>query len=164
LIDRINQLWQDVEWDWFTRGGQNVLYWHWSPDKEWAMNHKIRGYNEALITYVLSAGSPTHPVEASVYHSGWARTGAIINNKNFYGITLPLGPDYGGPLFFAHYSFLGLDPRNLKDQYADYWTQNVHHSLINHAHAVVNPRNYVGYSEASWGFTASDSPEGYAAH
>jgi hypothetical protein len=164
LIDRINLLWQGVEWDWFTRGGQDVLYWHWSPDKEWAMNHEIRGYNEALITYILSAGSPSHPVEASVYHSGWARNGAIINNKSFYGITLPLGPDYGGPLFFAHYSFLGFDPRNLQDQYADYWIQNVHHSLINHAHAVANPRNYVGYSDANWGFTASDNAKGYAAH
>jgi hypothetical protein len=162
LIDRINVLWHGVEWDWFTRGGQDMLYWHWSPGKEWVMNHEIRGYNEALITYILSAGSPSHPVEASVYHSGWARNGGIINNKSFYGNTLPLGPDYGGPLFFAHYSFLGLDPRNLRD--ADYWTQNVNHSLINHAHAVANPRNYVGYSDADWGFTASDNAKGYAAH
>lgn len=164
LINRINALWNSVEWDWYTQGGQNVLYWHWSPDKHWTMNHPIRGYNEALITYFLAAASPTHTVGSSVYHEGWAANGAIINNKTFYDITLPLGFDYGGPLFFAHYSFLGLDPRNLKDTYANYWTQNVNHSLINHAYVVDNPMEYVGYSDENWGLTASDNPQGYSAH
>lgn len=164
LIDRVNVLWQGVEWDWYTRDGQNVLYWHWSPDKEWAMNHQIQGYNEALITYVLAASSPTHTIQPEVYTQGWARNGSIVNGRTFYDITLPVGFDYGGPLFFAHYSFLGLDPRNLSDQYANYWTQNVNHSLINHEHAIVNPRNYVGYSDENWGFTASDNHEGYSAH
>lgn len=164
LIDRINVLWQGVEWDWYTRGGQNVLYWHWSPDKEWIMNHKISGWNECLITYVLAASSPTHAIPASAYHQGWARNGAIANGKSFYGFTLPLGSDYGGPLFFTHYSFLGLDPRNLSDTYADYWEQNVSHSKINHAYCADNPKNYVGYSDANWGLTASDNHEGYSAH
>lgn len=164
LIDRINVLWHGVEWDWYTRGGQDVLYWHWSPDKQWAMNHAIRGYNEALITYFLAAASPIHPVSASVYHAGWAANGAIANNKAFYGITLPVGYDYGGPLFFAHYSFLGLDPRGLQDRYANYWTQNVNHSRINHAYVVDNPKSFVGYSDENWGLTASDSHQGYAAH
>lgn len=163
LIDRINVLWEGVEWDWYTKG-EDVLYWHWSPDKQWVMNHPIRGYNEALITYFLAAASPGHSVDASVYHSGWAGNGSIINNKTFYEITLPLGYDYGGPLFFAHYSFLGLDPRGLEDTYANYWTQNVNHSLINHAHAVNNPKSFVGYSDESWGFTASDNHLGYSAH
>lgn len=164
LIDRINALWEAVEWDWYTQGGQDVLYWHWSPDKQWIMNHPIRGYNEALITYFLAAASPTHPVGSSVYHQGWAGNGSIINDKTFYGIQLPLGFDYGGPLFFAHYSFLGLDPRNLQDTYANYWTQNVNHSLINHAYVVDNPKDYVGYSDENWGLTASDNPQGYSAH
>lgn len=164
LIDRINTLWETVEWDWYTRDGQDVLYWHWSPDKQWAMNHPIRGYNEALITYFLAAASPTHSVEASVYHEGWANNGGIVNNKGFFNITLPLGYDYGGPLFFAHYSFLGLDPRNLSDTYANYWTQNQNHSLINHAYSVVNPKKYVGYSDDNWGLTASDNHAGYSAH
>lgn len=163
LIDRINLLWEGVEWDWYTKG-EDVLYWHWSPDKQWIMDHPIRGYNEALITYFLAAASPGHSVDASVYHSGWAGNGSIINNKNYYEVSLPLGYDYGGPLFFAHYSFLGLDPRGLQDTYANYWTQNVNHSLINHAHAVNNPKAFVGYSDESWGFTASDNHLGYSAH
>jgi hypothetical protein len=163
FINRINALWESVEWDWYTQG-QHVLYWHWSPDKAWIMNQQIKGYNEALITYMLAASSPTHPIDAVVYHEGWASNGAIRNGKKFYDITLPLGFDYGGPLFFAHYSFLGLDPRTLNDTYANYWTQNVNHTLINHAYAVDNPKNFAGYSDESWGLTASDDPAGYAAH
>jgi hypothetical protein len=164
LISRINALWNTVEWDWYTQGGQNVLYWHWSPDKAWIMNHQIKGYNEALITYVLAASSTTHSINASVYHQGWASSGAIKNGKTFYGTTLPLGFDYGGPLFFAHYSFLGLDPRNLSDTYGNYWTQNVNHSKINHAYSAANPKKFVGYSDESWGLTASDNQSGYSAH
>ncbi|MBT1699960.1 Ig-like domain-containing protein [Fulvivirgaceae bacterium PWU4] len=164
LIDRINALWQTVEWDWYTRGGQDVLYWHWSPDKQWIMNHQIRGYNECLITYFLAAASPTHTINASVYHKGWANNGLIKNGKKFYDITLPLGSDYGGPLFFTHYSFLGLDPRNLSDTYANYWTQNVNHTLINYTYCVANPKKFAGYSDESWGLTASDNPSGYDAH
>jgi hypothetical protein len=164
LITRINALWNAVEWDWYAQGGQNVLYWHWSPDKAWIMNHQIKGYNEALITYVLAAASTTHSINASVYHQGWASNGSIKNGKTFYNITLPLGFDYGGPLFFAHYSFLGLDPRNLSDTYGNYWTQNVNHSKINHAYVVTNPKNFVAYSDENWGLTASDNQSGYSAH
>ncbi len=160
----IQTLWEEVEWDWFTRGGQDVLYWHWSPNYEWQMNHAIRGYNECLITYFLAAASPTHPIPASVYHKGWASNGGIKNNNSYYGYPLPLGYSLGGPLFFSHYSFLGLDPRNLKDTYADYWIQNKHHTLINRAYCIDNPRNYVGYSADCWGLTASDNHQGYNAH
>jgi hypothetical protein len=164
LIDRINVLWQGVEWDWYTKGGENVLYWHWSPDQDWIMNHPIRGHNEAMITYVMAASSPTHSIAPEVYHSGYARSGNIQNGKTFYDFLLPLGEDYGGPLFFSHYSFLGLDPKQLQDQYANYWTQNVNHSKINHAYVAANPKNFVGYSDENWGLTASDNPQGYSAH
>lgn len=164
LIDDINLLLDTIEWDWFTRGGQDVLYWHWSPSKGWAMNMQIKGYNEALITYVLAASSKNHSIDPDVYHRGWASSGAIRNGNSFYGIPLPVGYNYGGPLFFAHYSFLGLDPRNLSDTYADYWMQNRNHTLINRAHNIANPNNFVGYSDVSWGLTASDNPFGYLAH
>ena len=121
----------------------------------------IRGYNETLITYLLAAGSSTNTIPASAYHLGYARNGAIRNGKTFYGYQLPVGFDYGGPLFFAHYSFMGLDPRNLSDDYANYWTQNTHHALINWAHCKQNPKNYPNYSAHCWGLTAGDIPGGY---
>src|SRR3546814_10041308 len=63
---------------------------------------------------------------------------------------------YGGPMFFAHYSFCGLDPRGLKDRYADYWDLNQRHVQINRAHCIANPGRYKGYGESCWGLTASD--------
>lgn len=161
---RISSLWNEVEWSWFTRGGEQVLYWHWSPTHQWAMNHPIRGWNECLITYVLAAASPTHAIEPAAYTQGFASGPWFRNGKSWYGIELPLGMPYGGPLFFAHYSFCGLDPRGLQDRYADYWEQNVRHVLINRAHCVANPGRFEGYGESCWGLTASDDPSGYSAH
>ena len=164
LRNRIGWLWSEIEWDWFTHGGQEVLYWHWSPNNDWAMNVPLRGYNEKLITYILAASADRYTVSPEVYNRGWAQSNFFKNGKTFYGYTLPLGFDYGGPLFFTHYSFLGLDPRGLKDQYADYWEQNKNHTLINRAYCIANPKKFKGYGENCWGLTASDNYEGYGAH
>jgi len=164
LMEQINALWTSVEWDWYTKNGEKRLYWHWSPEYDFAMNLPVSGHNETLITYVLAAAAPTHSIDKATYEQGYARNGAIRNGQAFYDLTLPLGQDYGGPLFFTHYSHLGLDPRNLRDAYADYWTQVVNHSLINQAYCADNPKRYVGYSEVCWGLTASDNHQGYSAH
>ncbi|KAA0991158.1 glucoamylase family protein [Dyadobacter aurulentus] len=164
LRNRIQWIWSEAEWDWYTRGNPNQLYWHWSPNNGWAMNFELRGYNETLITYIMAAASPRYPITSQVYHKCWAQSDHFKNGKEYHGIKLPLGFEYGGPLFFAHYSFLGLDPRKLKDQYADYWEQNVNHTLINYKHCVENPGKFKGYGENSWGLTASDTYNGYNAH
>ncbi len=161
----INKIWEAVEWDWFRKGGENKLYWHWSPDKEWTMNLPISGWNEALITYVLAAASPTHSIPKAVYDEGWARNGAMRNGNTYYNEVLPLGPPQGGPLFLSHYSFLGLKPFGLKDQYADYEQQVKAHTLINYRYCVANPKGFLGYSDSCWGLTASDDNKvGYLAH
>jgi hypothetical protein len=167
LRNNINNLWNGVEWNWFRQNGQNVLYWHWSPDFNFAINQPINGWDEAMIVYALAASSPvdSNRIPKIVYDNGWAGNGAIKNGRSFYGITLPLGPDYGGPLFFAHYSFLGINPNSLTDTYADYWEQNQDHSQINYTYCVTNPVQYNGYSTACWGLTASDDNiTGYSAH
>ncbi|NGY04665.1 glucoamylase family protein [Solimonas terrae] len=164
IRDRITWLWRDVEWDWYTRGGRKLLYWHWSPNNGWALDHEIHGWNECLITYVLAAGSPTCAIDPLVYHRGYAAGRDFLNGKSYHGIELPLGMPYGGPLFFAHYSFCGLDPHGLKDRYADYWELNCRHVRINRAHCIANPGGYKGYGEACWGLTASDDYAGYSAH
>jgi hypothetical protein len=161
---RITQLWDAVEWNWYTQGGRKVLYWHWSPYNGWAMDHEIRGWNECLITYVLAAASPRYAIEPEVYHRGFADGRGFLNGKSYYDIELPLGMPYGGPLFFAHYSFCGLDPHGLKDRYADYWDLNCRHVQINRAHCLANPNKHDGYGESCWGLTASDDPAGYDAH
>ncbi|TAL59763.1 MAG: beta-glucosidase [Bacteroidetes bacterium] len=168
LSSEIDKLWRGVEWSWFTKGGENVLYWHWSPDYGWEMNFPVRGYNECLILYILAASSPTYPVTSQAYHLGWAGSGAINTTSGKYGYVLKLkhngSEEYGGPLFWAHYSYLGLDPRNLKDKYADYWEENKNQTLINWKWCSLNPKNYAGYSKDCWGLTASYSIAGYAAH
>ncbi|POY37902.1 beta-glucosidase [Solitalea longa] len=163
LRDKINVLWNGVEWSWFRKNNENVLYWHWSPNYAWDMNMPIKGWNECLITYVLAASAPTYSVPKTVYDEGWAANGAMKNGSAYYTITLPLGPAYGGPLFFAHYSFLGINPNGLKDNYADYQTQVVNHTKINYQYCVTNPLNNYGYGSTCWGLTASDIPNGYTA-
>jgi len=161
---RIAWIWEEVEWDWYTQGGRQLLYWHWSPHNGWALDHVIRGWNECLVTYVLAASAPRYPIDPIIYHRGFAGGRDFLNGRSYYGIELPLGMSHGGPLFFAHYSFCGLDPRGLQDRYADYWEQNVRHVRINHAHCAANPNKHKGYSTSCWGLTASDGPGGYAAH
>jgi hypothetical protein len=163
LRNDINTLWNGVEWDWFRQNGKKVLYWNWSPNFGFAVNVPIQGWNETLITYVLAASSPTHSIPKPVYDSGFARNGAMINNGNYFGYQLPLGPSAGGPLFFEHYSFLGINPNNLSDLYANYTTQTKNHTLINYTYCVLNPKGWFGYSDSCWGLTASDIQNGYAA-
>lgn len=168
LSDRIEKLYREVEWDWYTNG-KNVLYWHWSPNYKWEMNFPVGGYNECLIMYVLAASSPTHPISKAVYDEGWARKGAIKNDTTNYGLRTVLNHFEHddapvGPLFWAHYSYLGLNPKGLKDQYADYWQLNQNHALIHYKYAVDNPKHFKAYGDSLWGMTSSYSINGYAGH
>lgn len=168
LAKKADELWKGIEWDFYRQNDKNVLYWHWSPNSGWKMNFAITGYNECLITYVLAASSPTHGVPAEVYHQGWAKNGAINTDISLYGHPVKLKHNVVGknvgPLFWAHYSYLGLNPKGLKDKYADYWEENKSHTLINYDYAIVNPKGFKGYGKNSWGLTASYSVKGYAAH
>jgi hypothetical protein len=163
LRNDINTIWNGVEWDWFRQGNQNTLFWHWSPNYGWSANMQINGWNEALITYVLAASSTTHAIPKIVYDNGWALNGAMKNGSSYFGIKLPLGPAQGGPLFFAHYSFLGINPNGLYDTYASYDVQNKAHAIINYNYCVANPKGNNGYSSTCWGLTASDIENGYTA-
>ena len=167
LASKIDTLWREMEWSWY-QNGQDVLYWHWSPDYAWEMNFPLEGYNECLITYILAASSPTHPIPASAYHNGWARKGGIKSSATAYGLPLLLKHNgaeaLGGPLFWAHYSYIGLNPKGLSDKYANYWEVNRNQALINYNHCVENPGKLKGYSDSCWGLTASYSVLGYNAH
>lgn len=163
LRNRINWLWNEVEWNWQTQG-KDELYWHWSPNNGWSMNMPIHGWNECFISFILAASAPKYNIKPSVYNNGWATGDHFKNGKKFYGIELPLGFDYGGPLFFSQYSFMAIDPHGLKDEYADYWEQNYNHTLINYKYCVDNPKAFKGYGENCWGLTSSDSYDGYDGH
>ncbi len=161
----INQLYDAVEWNWYRQNGQNIITWNWSPNVNWAINVQVMGWNEAMITYVLGASSnvDSNTIPKIVYDNGWAGNGAEKNGQSFYGIRLPLGPDYGGPLFFSYYSFLGINPHGLSDAYANYWEQDTAHASINYDYCANNPKHFFGYSNLCWGLTASDIQGGYTA-
>jgi hypothetical protein len=182
LYRRITQLWQSVEWDWYRQTPQSdFLYWHWSSEWAFQIHHPLIGFNETMITYVLSIASPTHGVPASMYYSGWASQSEMAqhyrqgwsgttdgnhysNGNTYFGIKLDVGVGRGGPLFFTHYSFMGLDPHSFHDHYTkSYFENNRNIALINRAYAVANPKHYEGYGADAWGLTASDGPHGYAA-
>lgn len=157
VIEGINNLYQTMEFDWY-RNNQNCLYWHWSPDKEWVMNMPIQGWNEALIVYILAAASPTHTIPQEVYTQGWGK-----NIGNLNSVVKTQAKNW--PLFWEHYSFIGLDPRNLSDRYAtSYWDLLVDYAKVHYDYCVDNPKHYPNYGANCWGLTAGYSPEGYAAH
>ncbi len=164
---KIDSLWRGVEWNWYLNG-KDVLYWHWSPEYEWEMDFPLQGYNECFITYILAASSPTYPIPASAYHQGWARNGAIKSDARPYGIPLYLkhngAEEFGGPLFWAHYSYIGLNPRGLTDEYANYFLVDRNQTLVNYTYCVKNPKHFKGYGPDCWGLTASYSLKGYDAH
>ena len=168
LVKQIDSLLDGIEWNWYTNG-KDVLYWHWSPEYQWEMNFPVGGYNECLIMYILAAGSPTFPIQPEVYHKGWARNDSIKTDRKYYELETVLdhyehdGPPVG-PLFWAHYSYLGLDPRNLRDRYGDYWKLNQNHALIHYRYCVDNPRGHKGYGPDCWGLTSGYSIKFYAAH
>lgn len=182
LYRGITRLWETVEWDWYRRsGGSDFLYWHWSPHYAGAIKHPLIGFNEAMIVYLLAIASPTHSIPARMYYSGWAsrskeasqyrrawgrtRKGQYYANENsYFGIQLKVGVGPGGPLFFTHYSYMGFDPRGIRDRYTDYFKNNRAIALINRAYCVANPGGYDGYGARCWGLTASDGPSGYMAH
>lgn len=172
LAEKADKLWKGIEWNWYTQG-KDVIYWHWSPVHTWEMNFPIEGYNECLIPYILGAASPTHSVSAATYHKGWARNGTFTTNDESYGFKHILKYNtnelHTGPLFWAHYSYVGLSPKGLKDRYADYWELTSNQAKIHHAYCVENPKEYACYGDSCWGLTASytlnsDNKIGYEAH
>lgn len=161
LREHIYNLYNNVDWNWFNKDQSNGLYWLWSPNFEWKHSFLIRGWNETLIAYILAAGSPTHSITKEVYEKGYANYGGLKNGNTYFDINLPLGEPFGGPLFLSQYTFLGINPTGLKDQYADYQVQTRNHSLINQAYCKANPKGYLGYSDSYWGLTACSTNSGY---
>jgi exo beta-1,2-glucooligosaccharide sophorohydrolase (non-reducing end) len=171
LYGRITQLWEGVDWAWYQRtADSDALFWHWSPQWTWEINHKLTGFNEVMMVYLLAIASPTHPVAPGLYYTGWTDNAAgnpkndFLDGKTYFGIKLDVGTKEGDPLFFAHYSYMGFDGRGIRDRYTDYFENNRNLALINRAWCIENPGKHKGYGPDSWGLTASDGPAGYVPH
>ena len=182
IRETITRLWHEVEWDWYQKTPDSeVLYWHWSPDAGFHISHPLIGWNEAHIIYLLAIASPTHPVPAKLYHTGWAGTSDVavryrqrwsrttdgdhyLNGKSYYGIKLDVGEGTGSDLFFVHFSYMGFDPRGLRDRYTNYFKNNQAITRINYAYCVDNPRKFVGYGENCWGLSVGINSGGGKAY
>jgi hypothetical protein len=170
LRDQITALWHGVEWDWFNATSEHdALYWHWSPDFGFHKKNRLGGWNETLMPYLLGIASPTHPIPASLYYSGWCSEGNAARHfgktSSWYGIPLTVADPNGttGPLFFTHYSFMGYDPRGVRDKFANYFVNNRNMSIIQQKYAIDNPHHYAGYGANNWGMSAVTGPHGYRA-
>jgi hypothetical protein len=182
IRETITGFWRGVEWDWYRKDpASDVLYWHWSPDHAFYLNHPLIGWNETMIVYLLAIASPTHAVPASMYHTGWAGQSDLAvryrrgwgrttegdhytNGNTYYGIKVDVGVGRAAELFFTQFSFLGFDPRHKRDRYTNYFTNNRNIALIHHAYAVENPRKFVGYGDNAWGLSAGINSGGGKAY
>ena len=155
IRDSVQSFWNTMDWRLYARSGR-ALQWLWFSQED-RLDLDIKGWNEGWIAYILALAAPVpHNISEEIYTQGWQNNGGIYHpNRSFYGYNLPLGDDKGGPLFFAHYSFLGLNPGLIEDQYANYWKQNVAHTLINRQYCLTEASAAYKYDERNWGLTAS---------
>ena len=162
LRNVITELWEEVEWDWFTNGEENGLYWHWDPVRGFYYGLRILGYNECLITYVLAASSPRHPISRRAYDY-WT-SGDNYQPREAYGYEIEASPPGGGPLFMAHYSFIGLDPRKIADAFVGrgYFVRGVNQTLANRGYCLYEAPVENKYADNFWGLTAACTKSGYA--
>ena len=153
------QIYERVEWDWARDGGEMVTM-GWRPERGF-LRYRWEGYTEALLLYVLAAGSPTHPVPGTAFEAS-TRT---YRWKTIYGHEYV----YAGPLFIHQFSHLWLDLRGLHDAAMrrktretgapmDYVENSRRATLIHREYARRNPRGFAGYGSDAWGITASAGP------
>ncbi|WP_420456684.1 glucoamylase family protein [Rubrivirga sp.] len=158
-----DSLYQRVEWPFFDRPDATDdprLMMGWYPESDFGPAY-WQGYNEGMILYLLGLGSPTHPLDATVWPA-WTDT---YEWEEFYGY-----PHVNfTPLFGHQYSHLFVDFRGIQDEWMrdrsaeigepyDYFENSRRATLSQRAYAADNPNDWVGYSDRIWGLTASDGP------
>jgi len=151
--DFADSLYRRVDWTWtLTKSGGVAM--SWAPEgglspEGW------RGYNEAMILYILALGSPTHPVPEHCWDfwtSGyvWGR----YRDEEFVSF---------GPLFGHQYSHCWIDFRGIHDSYMrahgiDYFENSRRATYSHRAYAAENPGRWRAYADSIWGLTACDGP------
>ncbi|MDO5113421.1 MAG: glucoamylase family protein [Planctomycetia bacterium] len=155
IRETVSFFWETIHWRHYVHQGK--LYWIWHSDRD-QYELPLVGWNETLLVYILAMAAPEpHNISPEVYRTCWIWDSFAHPQRKTYGYTLPLGNlSHGGPLFLSQYSFLCLDPRKMQDEYADYWQQNVAHTLINRHYCLYEAPAEFRYSEQDWGLTACD--------
>jgi hypothetical protein len=140
-----------------------VMMWHWDsvvgPGEL-----PIRGFHEGMMPYILGIGSQTYPIPAKSFYTGWYHPQHQLGTtRTDFGIEHGLGRGIGWPLFFAHYSHIGFDPRVIRYKGKTYFEHFVDATKVHEAYARSRASEFKGY-DTVWGLAASTSPDGYKAH
>jgi len=149
-----------VDWNWM-RNWEPTLTMGWTRE-EGFIPHRWIGYNEAMILYILAAGSPTQALaDPRRSWNGWTSGYSWETHYDYSFVVFP-------PLFGHQYSHAWIDFRHIKDEYMrnrgiTYFENSRRATLANREYCIENPGNFVGYGENVWGITASDIPGGYLA-
>lgn len=146
-------LYQRMDWRWAQNGGSTVAQ-GWKPECGF-LHYGWEGYSEATILYVLGLAAPANPLPPDSY-TAWTST---YQWENLYGRDCL----FAGPLFihqFAHcwIDFRGIRDRFMREKQSDYFENSRQAAWIQREYALHNPREYKGYGETCWGFTAGDGP------
>ena len=136
-----------ADWQWMMNDG-DTLSMGWKPEVGF-LSARWNSFNEGLLAYVLAVGSPTHPVEPSVWDN-------IFRPVNENYICLPQET-----LFVYQYPAAWVDFRNKEDQYANYFNNAATAARVNRLFAVLRRFNYSTYGMDIWGISACDGPAGY---
>lgn len=146
-------LYRRVEWDWAqVRGG--LISHGWKPESG-MLKHDYKGYNEAMLLYILALGSPTHPAR----EDSWESFISSCNVTDFYG-----QPHVNFTSLFGHqYShvwvdFRGIQDAFIKEQGIDYFENSRRATYSQRSYAIENPMQWKDYSATIWGLTACDGP------
>ena len=146
-------LYRKADWLWMQNGGAAVSH-GWTPERGF-LPYRWKGYDEALLLYLLGLGSPTHPLSVESYRA-WSST---YKWKKIYGIELL----YAGPLFIHQLSHMWVDFRGIRDEFMrqhelDYFENSRRATMVQQQYAIRNPREFAHYDQFTWGVTASDGP------
>ncbi|NOT77306.1 MAG: hypothetical protein HOP08_20480 [Cyclobacteriaceae bacterium] len=147
-------LYKRIDWQWALNKKKSITH-GWKPESGFMRRHWDKHFSEAHLLYFLALGSPTFPIDPSIYPR-WTDS---FEWKKFYGIEYT----YSGPLFIHQFLHLWLDMKGLKDDYCrrtgiDYFENARRATLIHQEYAKDNPGDFLQYSELSWGLSASDGP------
>ncbi len=150
-------LYRRIEWDWM-QPRPPLISMGWNPETGRFIDHDWKGYNEAMLVYVLALGSPTHPVEPAAW-TEWTRS-YDRSWGEFQGQTyLSFAPHFGHQYSHAWIDFRGIRDAYMRERGFDYFENSRRATLAQHAYAVANPMAWKGYSSEIWGLTASDGPQ-----
>ena len=157
LADR---LYRDVDWTW-AQARPPLVSMGWTPGGKF-IPHDWKGYDEAMLLYVLALGSPTHAVQPDAWKA-WTST-----YNRTWGSFMGSQPHVGfAPLFGHQYSESWIDFRGIQDAYMrahglDYFENSRRAVIGQRNYAILDPRHFVGYGKDVWGLTACNGPASVA--